>query len=554
MSNITVRLLDRQVEIDSGTPVMEVLKHQRSNEDFPLIAARINNEILSLHYRMDVTSDVEPVYLNSEEGLRVYRRSLCFLLELAFSHVSDETQELMIDHSLGNSFFYHFEKGTLDETFLQKLKTEMMHLVQQDLIITPLYISYCEARESFSGNGRQETALLLENWNRNRISVNRCGDYQTLYHGPMVSHTGLLNIWDLKEYHGGLRLCFSPSRTPLKLAEKEEPIPQLFQIYQEHKRWGKIRDVHCLGQLNQLSMNKREIEHFVTVSEALHMQKIGKIAAQIHKQKDSVKVVLIAGPSSSGKTTFTKKLSLSLQTLGFKPLLVSLDDYYLPHEQIPLDEDGKMDFEALEALDVPLLNENLLDLFAGKETEIPVFDFKAGGIRKEEGRKLRMEENSVLLMEGIHGLNSQLTERIDSKNKYKIYISALTQLNVDDYNRIATTDNRKIRRMVRDHQFRSYSALNTLKIFPSVIRGEKKNIFPFQGEADSMFNSALDYELGVLKIYAEPLLRSIRPTEREYSEACRLLSFLSNINPIPPVLVPRHSILREFIGDSGFHY
>jgi len=554
MEKIEVNLPDRKTYWPEGTPVGDILAKESSAEDFPLIAARINNEILSLHYRIDVTSDIEPVYLNSEEGLRVYRRSLCFLLELAFSHVSDESRELMIDHSLGNSFFYHFEKGSLDKDFLSALQKEMERLVQENLKIHPHYISYREAQQSFTGEGRRETALLLDNWNRNRIAVNRCGDYQTLYHGPMVSSTGLLTIWDLKEYQGGLLLCFAPSRTPLKLVEGEEPIPQLFQIYQEHKQWGKIRDVHCLGQLNQLSVNKREIEHFVTVSEALHMQKIGKIAAQIHKRKDQVKVVLIAGPSSSGKTTFTKKLSLSLQTLGFKPLLVSLDDYYLPHEQIPLDEDGKVDFEALEALDVPLLNQNLLDLFAGKEAEIPIFDFKAGGVRKKEGRKIRMEENSLLLMEGIHGLNSRLTERIDSCNKYKIYISALTQLNLDDYNRIATTDNRKIRRMVRDHQFRSYSALNTLKIFPSVIRGEKKNIFPFQSEADSMFNSALDYELGVLKIYAEPLLRSIRPTEKEYSEACRLLSFLSNINPISPVLVPRHSILREFIGDSGFHY
>jgi uridine kinase len=437
---------------------------------------------------------------------------------------------------------------------VDELKAEMNEMVKGHLPVRRKYISYVESVDYFSKKSGEETLMLLENMNCNRISINNCGKYMAIYHGPMVPHTGLLSCWDLVLYKQGLLLRFPPSSSPLKLKEHDHPLPQLFDIYQEHKKWGKIRGIHCVGQLNALTMKKREIENFVNVSEALHMQKIGKIVADIHKNHSYTKLLLIAGPSSSGKTTFTKKLSLNLQTMGFSPLLVSLDDYYLPHSEVPLDEDGKIDLEALEALDVALLNQNLLDLFAGKEVEIPIFDFKAGGVRRKKGRSLRMQENTILLMEGIHGLNPKLTPQIENSLKYKIYISALTQLNLDDYNRIPTTDNRKIRRMVRDHQFRSYTALNTLKIFPSVIRGEKKNIFPYQGEANSMFNSALDYELAVLKIYAEPLLRSIKPTQKEYGEACRLLSFLSNISPIPPALVPKHSILREFIGDSGFHY
>lgn len=554
MERIQLTLLhsNQVLTLDEKQYLYEMIPHENS-DGFPLVAGKVNNEVFSLNFRPYTDSQIEGVYLNSREGLRIYRRSLCFLLEAAVSRIGSDT-ELMIDHSLGNSFYYHFEKGQFSEKILNNLKETMKQMVKEDLPMGDRHIAYALAEEYFTSERGLETHLLLQNHNQSLVRVNHLGDYQGLYHGPLVPCTGILNIWDLVGYNEGIRLRFAPSSTPMKLQKNEKPLEKLFEIYQEHKRWGKIRGVHCVGQLNTLYLQKREVEHFVNVSEALHMQKISQIAENIYKRKDSVRVVLIAGPSSSGKTTFTKKLSLSLQTLGFDPQLVSLDDYYRPHEEVPLDDDGKMDLEALEALDVPLLNHNLLDLFKGEEVEIPIFDFKQGGLRQKQGRPLQMKDNSILLMEGIHGLNDRLTPQIPEAQKYKIYISALTQLNLDDYNRIATTDNRIIRRMVRDHQFRNYSPQNTLRIFPSVMRGERKNIFPFQGEADSMFNSALDYELGVLKIFAEPLLRSVKPTEDVYPEVCRLLVFLSNFNPISPSLVPRHSILREFIGDSGFHY
>ncbi len=305
--------------------------------------------------------------------------------------------------------------------------------------------------------------------------------------------------------------------------------------------------------MNKLTTDKKKMQHYIRIAESLHNKKIAKIADDILARKGDVKVVLIAGPSSSGKTTFTKKLAIQLQVVGFNPIIVSLDDYYLSHDKVPLDEFGKIDLEALGALDVPLLNKNLIRLFNNEEVEFPIYDFKIGG-RRETGKKLSMDDRSILLMEGIHGLNEGLTPDIPASRKYKIYLSALTQLNIDDHNRIATTDNRLIRRMVRDHNFRKYSAISTFKIWPSVRRGEEKNIFPYQESADSAFNSALDYELSVLKVFAEPLLHSVKPHCKEYSEASRLLNFLANFTPIPSYLVPEESILREFIGNSSFKY
>ncbi|MFW5796245.1 MAG: nucleoside kinase, partial [Alkalispirochaeta sp.] len=297
----------------------------------------------------------------------------------------------------------------------------------------------------------------------------------------------------------------------------------------------------------------REIKGFIRVNEALQEKKIARIADQIDSSGEAEKVVLIAGPSSSGKTTFTKKLAIHLQAIGLSPIMISLDDYFVPRERTPLDENGKYDFERLEAIDIALLNDHLLRLFNGEEMEIPSFNFKTGQ-PEYRGNRIVLPERGVLLMEGIHGLNDALTPRIDPARKFKVYVSALTQLNLDDHNRISTTDNRLIRRIVRDHQFRGHSAVATLEMWPSVRRGENANIFPFQDSADAAFNTALDYELGVLRNYAEPLLRQVKPWDAVYHEAVRLQTFLRNFSTIPEKHVPSESILREFIGDSGFHY
>jgi uridine kinase len=297
----------------------------------------------------------------------------------------------------------------------------------------------------------------------------------------------------------------------------------------------------------------RKIKDYIRIAEAFQRKKLSEIAEKIYNQRESVRIILIAGPSSSGKTTTAKRLSIELQVMGLSPISVSLDDYYRSPEDAPKDENGQPDLECLEALDVPYLNQQLLELLDGKEVDIPAFDFKSGN-RKERGKPIRLDDQSILIMEGIHGLNDACTPQVERSKKFMLYVSALTQLNLDDHNRIPTSDNRLLRRMVRDYQFRGTGAAKTIKMWPSVQSGERKHIFPFQDGADTAFNSALDYELAVLKFYAEPLLRSVKPNMTEYAEARRLLSFLENFAPIPPQYVPGTSILREFIGESEFKY
>jgi uridine kinase len=326
---------------------------------------------------------------------------------------------------------------------------------------------------------------------------------------------------------------------------------KIFDIFTGYKEWGRIVGVHCVGQLNDL-IAKRDIQEFIRICETNADKKLSCIAERINKKKDDVKLVLIAGPSSSGKTTTAKRLSLQLKVLGIEPIAVSLDDYYRHPSKVPLNEKGDKDFECLEALDIDYLNRQLIDLFAGKEITLPVFDFKTG--ERREGKKIKLERRQMLVLEGIHGLNDALTPQIPAKNKFKVYASALTQINIDDHNRVPTTDNRLLRRLVRDYKFRGVSAETTLKMWPDVQHGAEKYIFKFQNSADAVFNSGLDYEISVLRLYAEPLLRSVTPDSESYAEAARLLSFIKNFYPVPPQYVPPLSVLREFIGDSDFKY
>ena len=527
-------------------------REELESECYPLVALRLNNELYSLNSHPDMNGVAKPVYLNSSDGIRLYRRSLCFILGLAVKELFPR-RRLILSHSLGDSYYYHtHEEPNFTDQEILTIKDRMRKLILDDLSIKPDILSWQEAIDYFKNSNQIDTVSLLEQNNKSRIEVSRTGDYMSLRHECLLPSTGLLKAFDLIPYTNGFLLHYPPSNDPLIL-EPFQDQPLLFSIYSEYKAWGKILDTNTAGKLNAMTRNKNQTKHFIQVSESLHNKKIAQIADQVLARKGEVGVILIAGPSSSGKTTFTKKLCIQLQVVGFNPMMVSLDDYYLPHDRVPMDEFGKPDFEALEALDIPLLNKNLLNLFSGKDTEVPVFDFRKGG-RLEKGRNLRMDERSILVMEGIHGLNSGLTPEIPDSRKFKVYISALTQLNLDDHNRISTTDNRLIRRIVRDHQFRDYDALKTLRIWPSVRRGENKNIFPNQTHADTAFNSALDYELAVLRVYAEPLIQSIKPDQEEYSEARRLLSFLENFSPLPSYLVPADSILREFIGNSSFKY
>ncbi|MCL2833258.1 MAG: nucleoside kinase [Treponema sp.] len=517
-----------------------------------LAAIKVNNETVSLASPLEFNAVAEPVFLESSEGSSIYRRTLAFLLAVAARKLFPERQ-LYIGHSLGHSFYYTFNRGDKPkQKEIQQLAAGMREYAQKDISISNGYMAYAEALDFFKKTGQNDTALLLEGRNESKVRVNECDGFIDLYIAPLLHRTGLLTVFDLMPYKDGFLLRF-PTTGHLETIETFKDIPILYNVYSEYKKWGRIVGVESVGLLNRM-ISDRTIRDYIRTAEAFQEKKLADIADQIYKKKDTVKTILIAGPSSSGKTTTAKRLSIALKVMGIEPIAISLDNYYLGTDKTPRDEKGDPDFECLEALDVPYLNEQLLALLDGKEVTLPMFDFRAGKRKEEGGRTIKLERRTMLIIEGIHGLNDALTPQIKKETKFKLYVSALTQLNLDDHNRIPTSDNRLLRRLVRDNQFRGAVAERTLQMWPSVQRGEKKYIFPFQNSADAAFNSALDYELAVLKFYAEPLLRTIKPRMKEYSEAVRLLAFLENFQPIPPQYVPSQSILREFIGDSEFKY
>lgn len=544
MTKIELELDGKTIEVDQYSSLEKIL------EDRNIIAAKTNNKLVSLRSYLKCSCSVEPIYTNTIPGARTYRQTLCFILSMAAKELFPH-KKLIIGHSLGHSFYYYFLDEEVKSEELDQLKAKMQEIIDKDYPIKENYLSWSHAVEYFNSIKQHDTAKLLDHKNDDTVKIVNCNGFKELFHLPLAPSTGYINLFNLINKGTGFQLHFPNSKDPDVLTPICD-MPVIFNIFQNYKRWVKIQDVHCAGKLNDLALTKN-IRHFIKLSETEHDKQIVNIAENILSHKDKVKTVLIAGPSSSGKTTFSKKLALALEINGIKPINISLDDYYLPHDQVPIDEFGEKDLETVHALNIPLLNENLIDLMAGKETYLPINDFKKG-VQVLKGRKLKLHSNNVLIIEGIHALNDELTEKVPRDSKFKIYISALTGLNLDDNNRISSTDNRLLRRMVRDYNFRRYSADNTFDIWPSVNRGEKKYIFPFQGTADIAFNSALPYEIAVLKIYAEPLLKTIKPDNTNYAEAVRILSLLNNFSPIPADLVPTDSLLREFIGNSYFKY
>jgi uridine kinase len=542
----------RELALPAGTVVERIFEDQEfCSPPSPIVAALVNKALTSLSYPLEVNCRIEPVPLASREGANVYRRSLCFLLAIAAKQAFPE-RRLIIGHSLGRGYLYFFDGlNGVPEGELDRLRRAMHELVSQSLAIRREVVSYTEAVHYFEHGNQPDTVLLLKNRNDPKIPVYTCGEFMDLAHAPLLPNTGLLATFQILGHAPGFLLRYPPWNRPQALDVFEEN-PVLSSIYREYKDWGKILGVSCVGHLNDL-IAERRVREFIQVAEALQDKKIAQIADRLNERRDVVRLILVAGPSSSGKTTFSKKLAIQLRVLGRNPVLVSQDDYFLSKELTPRDEEGNYDFESLEAIDIELLNEQLIRLFSGGDVSMPHFDFHSSQ-RKADGVPLKLPSRAVLILEGIHCLNDALTPAIPAGQKYKIYVSALTQLNLDDHNRISTTDNRLLRRLVRDHQFRGHSALNTLARWQSVRNGEVRNIFPFQNKIDSAFNSALDYELAVLKVYAEPLLKTVKPDQEQFHEALRLLSFIENFAPIPPGWVPDYSILREFIGESAFKY
>lgn len=519
-------------------------------ESSSLLAIRINNEVCALGTPTDINATVEPILRGTKTGSDVYRRSLCFILAAA-AHSCYPDVRLLIGHSLGYGFYYTLESDKpLKSDTIQQIKAKMRILIEKNLPIKTDVLSYQDALVLFEKVGQTETRKQLNFICPPKITVNTMEDYSDMYYGPLVDSTGKIPLFDLMPYGEGFLLQFPSTDKPDSLPVFED-IPKLFGVYSRYKKWGKQLGITSAASLNEL-IHKRSVDDFIDTAEIFQQKCIADIADQIYQRKN-VKTILIAGPSSSGKTTTSKKLSLQLKALGYRPKVIELDTYYVGREMTPKDQFGKYDYECLEALDIKQLNQDLLTLFEGKEIQLPSYDF-VDGKRYYTGKTMILDTDDILILEGIHGLNDKLTPLVPQEYKFKIYLSALTQLNLDDHNRIPTSDNRLIRRIVRDSRFRGKSAADTISMWSSVQRGERLHIFPFQDKADAMLNTALDYELPVLKVYAEPLLRCVSPLQKEYAEASRLLRFLNNFSPIPASSVPGKSIIREFIGGSEFKY
>lgn len=520
-----------------------------------IIALKVENEVVSLCRPLRTSARVEAVRLDSRDGSEIYRRSLCFVMAAA-AHELFPSWRLLVGHSLGYGYYYTLDRDApLSEVEVASLEERMRALVAADMPIFTEHVSYEEACVLTDRLGLTETRRQLEFRCKPRVLMNRLGgaahsDFADIYFGPLAASTGILSVFEVRPHGGGFLLRFPTTGDPTKVPPFEDS-PKIFEVYRSYKEWGRRIGVTSVAALNELVVRGR-INDFIDITETFQAQNYARVASQI-AARPSARVVLIAGPSSSGKTTSAKKLALHLQALGYVPHVLSLDSYYVGRDRNPKDENGNYDYECLEALDIELLNRNLLDLFAGREIDVPSYNFDLGE-RFYTGEKMRLSANDILIMEGIHALNDRLTPLIKPELKFRIYLSALTQLNLDDHNRIPTSDNRLIRRIVRDAKFRGKSAAGTIGMWDSVQRGERLHIFPFQNNADAVLNTALDYELPVLKVYVEPALRAVKPNQAEYTEACRLLRFLAQFNPVPSDYVPTQSIIREFIGGSAFKY
>ena len=543
----------QKIACPSQTLVGELL-HEPADPatGLPYLGALVNNELVTFGYTLDIDSTVRFVTMASHGGMQIYMRSLSFLLAKAVKDLHPAAR-FSVEHALGPGFYCEFEvDGVRGITPAQAeaLENHMHDLVAENRPILRQRISYTAAIEQFTKNGQADKVSLLRFTNTPKIVTYVCENFSDLATGPMTRSTGPLQFFRILPYQTGFVLQMPTCDTAPRIPDFK-PITVLSETFKEYNRWGRILGVNTVGRLNEI-IAANEIRDFVKVAEALHEKKIAAIADQI-ASNPSVKWILIAGPSSSGKTTFAKRLAIQLRVNGLRPVTLGTDDYFVDRQHTPLTPSGEFDFEHLHAVDVPVLNQDLADLDAGREIKRPTFDFHTG-TRSYKGKTLRLDEDQVVVLEGIHSLNPALTPGLPDARKFHIYISALTQLNLDNNNRIPTTDNRLLRRLVRDHRYRGHSATRTLEMWPNVGRGERTWIFPFQEEADAVFNSALDYELAILSVLARPLLSEIKPHQSVYAEARRMLEFLSHFLPLAADVPPPVSIIREFVGGSDFDY
>ncbi len=545
---IEIHLPDGRVYEGPRNASVEIfLKNLPEWQDPPILGAIINSDLRELTFRINMDSIVKPVTMVDADGMRIYRRSLTFLLEAAFDELYP-TAALSVDHSVSSGGYYCevFRRGPLSSEEVLVLENRMKELVGQDLPFSRREVPLEEALDIFAKRKQDDKVSLMKTRNKAHLVLYRLVDHQDYHHGYMVPSTGYLKWFRLQKLGDGFVLQFPRRHAPTEIL----PLPyseRLLSTFQQYGTWLKKIGVPNVGALNEV-IRKEHIREVVLLSEALHEQKISEIATEIANHPNHPRIVLIAGPSSSGKTTFSRRLSIQLMVNGLYPYPIEMDNYFVDRVHTPLDENGEYDFESIDALNREQLSAQLKDLIAGKQVQLPRYDFHTGC--QELGDLVQLRQDQVLVLEGIHGLNPNLLSEISAENTFRIYVSDLTQLNLDRHNRISTTDTRLIRRIVRDFRERGYSAKDTISRWESVRRGEKRHIFPYQDHADEMFNSALSYELAALKSLAVPILRQVPYGTQEYIEAKRLLTLLEWFLPIDAELIPDNSILREFIGKS----
>ena len=527
---------------------MKATEFFKEDKEKNILACKYKNEIVSLDSKIEDTNAVLPIDITTRDGRRVYQRGILYVMGKAFNRVYPKAL-LTVNCQLSNSIFCSVNNMKVTTELVDNIKKEMQEIVDSNLPIKKIEMSKEEAEKFYQKEKTLRGRLQLDNKYKDEVSLYFCEDYYNYFYGVMPISTGYIKLFDVIKYHDGFLLRYPDKKTPNKI-DKYIETKKLLHTLEEYEDIHRVLDINTIYKLNKKIEEGKEKE-LILLAEALHEKKISDIADRIVRKK-GVKLILIAGPSSSGKTTFAQRLGIQLKLNGIKPITISVDNYFVERKDTPRDENGNYDFERLDAIDLKLFNEHLTKLLKGEEVQLPIFDFKTG-TKSFTGEKIKMKNNEVLVIEGIHCLNDKLTSSIPLEQKYKIYISALTVLNIDYYNRISTTDTRLIRRLVRDYNFRGYEALHTLQNWDMVNRGEENNIFPFQEQADSMFNTSLIYEISVLKKYAMPLLKAIDNTHPEYSEAKSLYELLKYFDDIGDEYIPKNSLLREFIGGSIFN-
>jgi uridine kinase len=564
MVTVDIKNQGRTIEVPEGITLEELYALTGMQMDYGPISARVNNKVEGLHYRVFSPRQVEFLDLRTPSGSRAYTRSLFMVLSKAVSDLFP-MGEVVIDIPVSNGYYCNLRIGRpVHREDADNLRQRMQQLIDADLPIHRYRVHTQEAIDIFASEGRLSKVKLLSSYHRLYTTLYDLDGYRDYYYGAMLHRTSQLHLFGLEPYFDGLLLRIPSLTHPSQLGTLTQQT-KMFDIFREHHQWQDILGLRTIGDLNE-AIDQGKSSMLINVSEALQEKKIAQIADTIAyrikmgqteeqggQMGGTLKMVLIAGPSSSGKTTTCKRLSVQLLTNGIKPVGISLDDYFLDREDTPKDETGDYDFESIHALNLPLLNQQMQALFRGEEVELPRYNFQTGHSERS-GRRLRLHDDEVLVVEGIHALNPELTKDIPNERKFRVYASALTTLLLDIHNYIPTTDNRLLRRIVRDHKYRGSSAQETIRRWPSVRAGENRWIFPYQEEADAMFNSAMLFELAVLKTQAEPLLDQVPETCVEYAEAYRLKKFLSYIHPIPSDQLPPTSLLREFLGGSSFEY